>query len=1044
MKWLTSLFFISCLLFTFAGLADSVRLDESELELEIFDFNVNTQLQLYESADVYYHKNRLLLPFNIVSSMLEINIIYDSLNQEVSGKYNDTTIHFDFNENYSALGQSTLISQIDDELFIDSETLAFILQAKITVSLADLAVNFESNEELFPIEKRINRSKQAKVKLPSQQQEKYDFLVEDQYRLYTPPKGRVYLTGRANNENEYLGVNIQTYNDILYHSAHLTVSDTSDNDLTARFNMTRQQTRPDKKILGLLNNYSFGDVAANNTRLQSGYAGLGVTFSSFDNRFSSYYGRTDIEELAPPEWQAELYQNGFLISTQTVPADGRLVFQQVDTNYGINRFEIKLYGPYGEEQTIEREIIIGQKMLQPGSFAFNGGIIDTSASLFNNPNTRDLDSSPAAFIQTEYGVNDKTSLGLSYFIQDTTDTADPNNNDTTLQEFIFNVSRQLPDALLDTTVFFQDSDKYRFDINVLGSFDNDIRYNAGIFNNENYLNRQSQQRFNSQKGYRAGLNARFGKYGFVLSGASRTDTFTPLEQEIKSQTDDLLFAVNIRVKRVTITNNLQYRYDSATANSKSVTNQLAGSMSLSPTVYLRTAANFNIDSTLDSSAEFDSIDTNLNWRQPENFFSTFGLRYDKDDNYRASANVSFNRKKYNLIFGASYNNQDRWQINAGISFNIDYNHRKGTFNIQNEYAASSSTLDLLTYVDNNKNAVYDEYDQALPNVRFGIKPYWHNVRSNRDGLAYLPGAGQNAPVRVYFDTSETTHPNLKPVNDNFRFFTHAGGVTTFDVPFNYNISVDGMIDDQTENSRANFVPLEILNKQNEVVHQQLTDMENYYFIEKMWPGEYKLRIASDYLKQKKLQAYPSEVAFTVNGSKAVLSLATITLKTKTKALTQKQTSFKSLRKGEFFTVQFGVYNDREYCNLRVQELKSIGIKDAFYSLQTKQCRVMAGEFTSRQDAVNYRVTIPKKVLTDGFVRVYTEIDNLYTISIKSAASEQECVNFVTETHMLASYIAKENGVCSVYVGDFLNADLAEQTRKKLPWKYRKDAKVVEY
>jgi hypothetical protein len=459
---------------------------------------------------------------------------------------------------------------------------------------------------------------------------------------------------------------------------------------------------------------------------------------------------------------------------------------------------------------------------------------------------------------------------------------------------------------------------------------------------------------------------------------------------------------------------------------------------------LRTAANFSIAVDENSSTEFESIEASLNWRLPSRVYSTFGIQYDKDDNYQAKANFSLNRRRYNLVFGASYDNDSDWQVNAGISFNVDYNYRTGQFNMQSEYSAASSTLDLLTFIDHNKNAQFDEYDEPLPNVRFGIKPYWHNIRSSRNGLTYLPGTGHNAPIRVYFDTSETKSSSFKPVSDNFRFYTHAGGVNSFDVPFNYNIMLDGVVEDHTAMQKAKFVPIQILNQKNEVVLEQLTDIENYYFFNALWPGKYTLRVAPDFLVEKQLDAQPKSIPVTVNGSEPIISLDPIVLSTKRNAAAIPLDTRRVLRKGEFYTVQFGVYNDRDYCILRVAELKSIGIEDAYYSLATKYCKVLAGVFESRQDAIDYRAQIPREVLTDGFVTIYSEIEPLFTILVDSYISEQECVSFVSSTHLLANYVEKSRGQCKVYIGDFLTEALAQQALQELPSVIKKGARVVEY
>ena len=1012
-------------------------LREEELEFDIYDLQVKDELILYESADVFYHNERILLPFYIVTKMLEVNLNYGPEVGAIRGQIDGKSIDFDLQSNAQLLDWPVLASQIGDELYLDRQTFELLLNGQIQLNMQDLAVEFSANSGLFPIEKRIARSQRLVANDVTELSPNYDFLVEDQYRLFTPPKGHFNITAKGSSEDRQLNVNIQTYGDLLYHASHLSLAHSDSNDLTARFNLRRSQSAPDKKILGVLNNYAFGDVSASNTRLQSGYSGLGLVFSSFDNKYSSYFGKITLEEDAPANWQAELYKNGFLLKTGVVNAEGQIIFTDVDTTYGNNRFEIRLYGPYGEEQTIIREVLIGQKMLKPGEFNFNGGLIDTGQSLFKNDRING-ESSPAAFFQTEYGINAKTSLGLSYFVQENASTQD------TVQEGIVSLSRQLPNSLLDLNLFVQDEDKYKFDLNLLGSFNRWLRYNAGAFNHKNYLGRDATAPNGEQTGYRAGLSARFGAFGLTMSGYSKQNDYELAGVPVQSQFDEFNLGLSSRFNKLNISNNIKYSYNSGLGTNTELTDTLAVSTPLGDAWYLRTSANFQLENGEGSKTELDSIDINATWRSPANIYSAFSAQYNMDDTYRLSSNVSLRRKKYNMIFGASYSSETQWQLNAGVSFNIDYNHHTGQLNFQSEYSAASSTLDLLTYIDNNRNAHFDEHDEPLAGVQFGIKPYWQDIRSNRNGLTYLPGLGHNAPIRVYFNTNETKAPNLKAVSDNFRFYTHAGGVTSLDVPFNYIASVDGFIDDQSTGQTAKFVPIQILDERGKVIHQALSDVENYFFFDKLWPGKFTLRIAPEFLAEKQLEAIPEAVPLELNGAEQIISLDSLVLTNRSLQSISQQLVDPRLRKGEFYSVQFGVYAERDYCKIRVEELKAIGVEHAFYSLATNYCKVLAGEFATRQAASNYRRSIPKQVLTDGFVTVYSQIEPVFAILIDSYTSQQTCESNVSATHLLSTYVLNDNQRCLVYVGDFLTRALATEALQRLPREIRQGARIVQF
>lgn len=1025
-------------------LAAATWLSTEELEYDIYDIVLKDGTVLFESADVYDHQNTYLLPFHAITKVLEINLHYGPDQGLISGIVGDQRINFDLTADADVLQWPVYYARLDDEIYIDEKTLAVLIHGAFNKNTRNLAIEISSKSEPFPIEKRIARAGRVANGKDENRRDNYDFIVEDQYRMYTPPKGHVSVTARANRDDSNIHTNIQTYSDLLYHSAHLTLAHNQDQQLNTRLSLKRSQSAPNKKIAGVFNNYAFGDVSASNTRLQTGYSGLGVTFSSYDDRFNNFFGKINIEEDAPANWQAELYKNGFLLQTSVVSSDGRVRFLDVDTSFGINRFEIRLYGPYGEEQTIEREFLVGDKMLRPGSFNFSGGILDTNKSVFENDNFGQSGASPAAFFQSEYGLNEKTSIGFSYFVQQNSET------DDTDQEAVFSLSRQLPNALLDINAFAQDSDKYKLDVNILGSVNRWVRYNFGAFSNSNYEARNISSPLGSQQGYRGSVSARMGNWGINFSGASQEQEYELAGVDSRSQLDEFNLALRTRFRRFNFTNTVKYNYNSAVDDAAQLSNQMALSTPIGQHWYVRTSANFKVENVSGSSTELDSVDVNATWRHPSKIYSTFSAQYDTDDTYLINANVSLRKKKYNMIVGTSYSSENRWQINAGITFNLDYDYHSGRFNMQSEYSAATSTLDLLTFIDNNQNAAFDSFDEPLENVRFGIKPYWRDVRSNAKGLSYLPGVGQNAPVRVYFNTQETKSPNLRPVHDNFRVYSHAGGVIALEVPFNYATIIDGIVSDDSQGKVANFIPVQILNRDGKVVKEVLTDIENYFYFEGLWPGKYQLRIRPDYLASNQLEALPAALDFTLNGYDDVIEINQLRLMTagsrdvKT-AKRQKQIAENARPVAEtFYSIQFGAYQDRDYCNLRVQELKDAGINDAFYRLDSQYCVVMAGQFKSFKQAQTRHQQIAQSIKDDAFIKRIETKTGGFAILLESYTTMQSCVAPVIPEIDAPTYVVNDQQRCLVYVGDFIERTLAQQVLQRLPNHLRKGAKVVQH
>ena len=473
--------------------AETIWLEEPNLDFEIYDIVLDDKLMIFESTDVYVfnkpdNSSLTLLPFNAVISALEININYNLSSQQFKGRLNEKDVSLSLITSEKQNNSDVFVIMVEDEIFIDTNTLARLIDAKIETKSTELSILLTPNSELFPIQKRIERNNRNRIEQRSSTQDNYDFIVNDQYRLFTPFSGYVSAGLNVDNinnidnviENKY-NINVNTYNDLFYHSANLSLSQQKDSKLTKRLTLSRSKNNPTDNIIANITHYSLGDVSANNNRANKSFGGVGAKVTSHETPYSSYFGTVTIEEFATANWEAELYFNGYLIETGQVDAEGRITFPNIKTRYGTNRFEIKTYGPFGEEIVIKRNILVGNKQLKVNQLKYSAGLIDTNHSLLNTNNLFDgLDFAPSAFLQTEYGLSTQTSLGLGVFLQKNLET----NKST--QEIVLSGVQQLPDALLETSLAINNDKEYTFTNALIGKLDNNSHYTINL----NYLEKQ--------------------------------------------------------------------------------------------------------------------------------------------------------------------------------------------------------------------------------------------------------------------------------------------------------------------------------------------------------------------------------------------------------------------------------------------------------------------------------------------------------------------------------------------------------------------------
>jgi len=867
------------MLFSTMTLAKVVKLEEQLLDFEIYDITLDDKILLFESSDIYFF-NKIeddpiaLLPFNAVTSALEINVSYLPSSQQFKGELNNNKVLLSLESPPSNFNWDIFIAIIDDEIFIDTKTLAILIDANIDIFNTKLTLLLTPNSEAFPIQKRIERSKRKVKTQKLSDNRRFDFIVNDQYRLFTPPSGHISAAFNSNNntdsevQNKY-SLNINTRNDLLYHSANLSLSQ-KDDKLNSRLTFNRNKSNPTDNIIANITRYSFGDVSTQNNRANQSSSGLGVTVSSNENLYTSYFGEITIDEFASANWQAELYRNGYLIETDTVTSEGRIIFEGIKTQYGTNRFEIKLYGPYGEEEVITRNVLVGNTQLKVDQLKYSAGLLDTNRSMLNDNHifNSDIDFSPSAFVQTEYGLTTETSLGLGLFLQENLEA------DTSTQEIILSLTQQLPNALLETSLKADNDENYQFLSNIIGKFYTNSHYSF----NFNYLTNNSETGNDTERfDWNGNFSSNFKGLSYNFNAASQIVRNVSNDISNKSTTNSLSNRIGWRYKRFNLSNTISYTDTNQNSN-KFITDRLTVSTPLSDDLYLRASANFNLSSNINEETNrLTSIDSSLNWRVSNQLKINSGISHDSNsDTTRFNTALSWRNDNYNVNFNSSYDSDERWLLSLGISFGLDYDYHTKTLNVTNTYSPSTGTLDLFSYIDNNQNAIYDEYDEVLEGVMFGSNPYWENLASQKNGTAYLPGVSTNSAVKIAFDTNNTRSSMLEPVQDNFRFFTHPGGVVSLDIPFNYTTEVEGAIDVSSEVS-AKFIPLELLNEEGTIIDSITADSSGYYLVNKIWPGNYKLRVEPEYLKSKSLKSTPEVLQFSFTGADEFITLTDFTI-----------------------------------------------------------------------------------------------------------------------------------------------------------------------
>jgi hypothetical protein len=1032
---------ILVLLFTStASFSQQVEINEQELDYEIFDI-VLKEKTLYQSAEFYRtNDGNILAPLQLIESLLEIDLTYNPDSSQFIGGFADIKIDTSLQQLASSINGPAYWSNTELGYYFDIKLMSELLRSELVVEYDSLSLIITPKEKAlnFPIEVRLLRESKELAYIPSDTVH-YNFMVDDEYRLFTPPKGQVALTLTKNQYNTYLNSNLSLYGDVLNHAANLTLNtNTVNNDVAGRLTFRRDQISPTKKIIGVLNNYSFGDVSNTLTRFGTAVSGLGFSFSTIDKRFNNYYGKAIIDENVPAGWEVELYRYGFLIAITTSTEDGRVLFEDIDVNYGTNRFTLKLYGPYGETETRNVDVIVGNQIIKQGNIDFTVNYVDQTKSIFNNSNS-DINSEfiPTLYVQSNIGLGNKTSAGIGYLSQEFAGIANEKE-----EQIILSLSKSLPNSLLDISATLNDTDKYNYNLNLVGAIGEQSRYRFAAQSNKNNTSESSS--------ITANYFTRFDNLSITAISGFTNNVYIAENVDIQNYQ----LALSAPIFDFNISNKFQYtktHSDIVTNPDKEVIGgELSLTKSFTPLITSRFSLNYLLNKVEEQEAGVRSVHFSTNWRTLAQMNGSFDINLYEDDVYQLVNRFAWKTKKINLTSSLAYSSLTEWSIGIGITFNLDYDYYKNEVNLQSEYSAQSSTLDLFTYHDRNKSGSFDEFDSSLSGVKFGSVPYWQDLPTNRRGYTYLPNARIGRPFKINYDTRETKSDLLSPVYEDVYFYTHAGGVTSFDVPFNYTSYLDGLIVNLSDKTVPPNIPLQLVTMNNKVLKTFKSDFNSSYSLEKMWPGKYKIRIEPGYLDKLGLVSLPAEHLINIKTGTNFVEVPDFELINVEEHL--KNTS--ELAHNEFYTVQFGAYDSREYCALRVAQLKQSGFADAFYIIEGTNCKVFVGEFRTGAAADEYKSTMPKTLVDDGFTVIYREGEDIYSIQVEAYSIQLSAVikdgkcdtaAFEEITRKLEHlYIVETDSYCKLYLGDYTSPLNARNALDKLPDSVKKGAFLVKH
>ncbi|MEG9326721.1 peptidoglycan-binding protein [Salinimicrobium catena] len=589
----------------------------------------------------------------------------------------------------------------------------------------------------------------------------------------------------------------------------------------------------------LVNNYSkfFKQVSVGriNTRATSSVFapinGVQVSNSPFQNRRS--FGTFTLSDFTEPRWTVELYVNNALVDFTVADASGFYTFE-VPLMYGNTAVDLRFYGPYGEERIEERMINIPYNFVPKNEFEYT-----LSAGILENP-----ENDRFSRLNMNYGLNNSITLGggVEYL-------SDVSSGE--VMPFV-NASARVASGLL-----FSGEYMYGVKGEALLSYHTPQSLQVDV-NYIKYHEDQTAIRFNYLEERKISLSTPIRTKAFYMF--SRLSLNQILMPATKLTTAQLLLSGGFMGISTNLTTYgiFNSRVDDPTFySSLSQTYRLPYKFIFSPRVQYdvsrNTFTNLNVELERPIFRNgFANVGYENNFRRDEHIFE-FGLRYSFD-----MAQTSFSSRigKHNSSFVESAQGSILFDDNTDFVM------------ARNRTSVTRAALTLVPFLDLNWNGQKDPMEPGVPGLELGNRS--GNVTYNKDGTVIrITELQPYVDLLLQLDPTSLDNIAWHIPDPKIGVHTTPNHFQEIHVPVQVLGEVGGMVylKDSKGTRGQGRIRVQILNRDDSVAAEFLTEGDGYFTYLGLAPGHYRAVIDPEQLENLDFKVSPAEIPLNIEVDK---------------------------------------------------------------------------------------------------------------------------------------------------------------------------------
>ncbi len=701
-----------------------------------------------------------------------------------------------------------------------------------------MELNLDPREKL-PLQLQYEREQRRKgldggedmsLRYPLRKSE-YDFFSFPRMDINT---GTSFSAGNSSDFSLPINYSVQMSGDIAWMDADLFLSGNSENGTSSlRGSLSRYDIGGE--LFGPLQatKFSLGDISpASLSILPGGGMERGAIITNMPLDRSDSFDTTHFEGSLPSGWDVELYQSSSLIASQRVGADNRYSFRDISLHYGRNNFRLIGYGPQGQKRILkEQTLTVGSNMIKPGEFEYAFSASDAGRKLFS--------------IGEE---NEKEEYSLSSRI----------------------------------------AGKFSYGINKNLSFNGGISSVEFKNNRHNYL----------QTGFAGTLSSIYGRGDIIAdseggSGISLQALTTINDINVRLRQDwysGLEFEDKRSLKWRTVTElhgstpkigwlpSIGYNFELEESNSSGSRSRIAknrlftslGKLNLSN--FLQ--RNFN-DSSIDGDARLEYwsegnriyADVQYNtghenyvknyqvggdWWLDEDRHLSFGtdIFYQPGDDEKGSISMEINWDEGSFILTPSFSCDTGGNFKAGASLSFSLGRVPFTkdFSMASRGQVAEGGVAAFVYNDVNNNGIYDQGDTPIEDVEIANIQQRRNKKTEEEGVAFFPFLSPHEVTDVEIKSKTLADPAWQAPVKGVAIAPRPGHIERVEIPVVSTGELDGsiyVINDDGMPVEFGGLTLEMVDDSGEVQQTTVSEYDGFYLFDKIFPGEYILRIKED-------------------------------------------------------------------------------------------------------------------------------------------------------------------------------------------------------